>query len=118
MQWYKVDRIGNLEEETILVYGNEPVLFVCTDEEKNKYLVETIDAFEGNFIIAQIEDNVLNEMINNKITMYNAFKQSKKLFYTSFDKDYNLKSKVYSSDKIPDELLPKKDAFLFSSTTR
>jgi hypothetical protein len=68
-EWYLVDRIGNLYEETVLVCADEPVLFVCMDEEKNRYLVEAVDGFNGEFVIARIEEHVLNEMINNKITM-------------------------------------------------
>ena len=110
-EWYRVDKIGNLYEETVLVRADEPVLFVCMDEEKNRYLVEAIDGFDGEFVIARIEDNVLSEMINNKIPMYDAFKRSEKLLHTSFDEAYNLKSKVYSNDEIPNELLPRKNAY-------
>ena len=110
-EWYLVDRIGKLYEETVLVRADEPVLFVCMDEKKNRYLVEAVDGFDGEFVIARIEDNVLNKMINNKITMYGAFKQSEKLLHTSFDESYNLKSKIYSNDKIPNELLPRKNTY-------
>ena len=114
-EWYRVDKIGNLlYEETVLVRADEPVLFVCMDKKKNRYLVEAIDGFDGEFVIARIEDNVLSEMINNKISMYDAFKRSEKLLHTSFDEVYNLKSKVYSNNEIPDELLPRKK-YLFLS---
>ena len=35
-EWYRVDKIGNLYEETVLVRADEPVLFVCMDEEKKQ----------------------------------------------------------------------------------
>ena len=110
-EWYQVDKIGKLYEETVLVQADEPVLFVCMDEEKNRYLIEAVDGFDGEFVISRIEDNVLNEMLNNKITMYDAFKRSEKLLHTSFDEEYNLKSKVYLNDEIPNEFLPRKNAY-------
>ena len=56
-------------------------------------------------------------MINNKIPMYDAFKRSENLLHTSFDETYNLKSKVYSNDEMPNELLPRKNAYFDFSPT-
>lgn len=49
--------------------------------------------------------------------MYDAFKRSENLLHTSFDETYNLKSKVYSNDEMPNELLPRKNAYFDFSPT-
>ena len=113
-EWYQVDKIGKLYEEKILVETNEPILFLCVDEKNNRYLVEAIDGFEGEFVIARINDIILNAMLNHTVTMYYAFKQSETLLHTSFDENYNLKSEVYSNYDIPDELLPRKNGILYT----
>lgn len=110
-EWYPVDKIGDLNEEIVLVRTDMPILFVCIDEEKNRYLVETLDAYDGEFVIARIENDVLRDMINNKIPMRDAFLRAEKLFHTFFDEMFDLRSKVYPRDEMPNDLLPRKNAY-------
>ena len=111
-EWCRVDKIGNLYEETVLVRADEPVLFVCMDEEKNRYLVETLDAYDGEFVVACIGNDVLRDMINNIIPMRDAFLRSEKLFHTFFNDVFDLKSEVYFRNEMPDDLLPRENAYL------
>ena len=111
-EWYHVDCLGDLEETEVLVYGNSPVLSVCTDQKGAKYLVETIDEFEGEFVIAKTSDSDIEKMKNNEITMRDVFRNSEEVLSTTFGDDFKLRSIRYTGAEIPDELLPKRGAYL------
>lgn len=111
-EWYHVDCLGDLKETEVLVYGNSPVLSVCTDQKGTKYLVETIDEFEGEFVIAKISDLDIEKMKNNEITMYETFRNSDEILATTFGDNFTLRSIRYTGAEIPDELLPKRRAYL------
>lgn len=50
-EWYRVDKIGNLYEETVLVRADEPVLFVCMDEKKTGTLLRRSMALMVNLLL-------------------------------------------------------------------
>lgn len=59
--------IGKLNKEIDLVVGNEPVLFVCSLEERpeEKYLVMTYNLFKGKYVIREITHQELLLMLEN-----------------------------------------------------
>lgn len=53
-----------------------PYMFVCNDNEDNKYLIMSIDADVFKYSIIKIDKNTLIDIINGKYTMYDALKDS------------------------------------------
>lgn len=109
-KWY-LKNVGEICEEIILVYGNEPVLFVCQDHYGARYLFETISYYDGKFVACRISNNELLKLLNNKITMYDVFHFSQELLVTFFDDDYALEAEIKYSEDIPDAMFPRKGVY-------
>lgn len=107
-KWFEVENIGQLYEEIVLVYGNEPVLFVCLDDRNQRYLCMSYDSFSFNYVIAHITTDHLIEMLENKITMSQAFRSEKKIYFTEENEedDSCLHLTAYESNAFPADHLP------------
>ncbi len=74
--WDDINGIGRLEIEIDLVIADESLLFVCHEEacHANKYLFMTYDSFEGIYVFRKISDDELLDMLENRVTMEQTFR--------------------------------------------
>ena len=61
-EWIKLKEIGQLYLEKILVAFDVPILFVCTDYAKRRYLCLNIDNETGETAIAEVSNKQLIQM--------------------------------------------------------
>lgn len=108
-KWDFVEGIGELWTEIVLVFGNEPVLFVCKNALNQRYLVMTYSEMECIYVITRISTENLFKMIRNLITMKDAFISGKTIYVTSWDGEKLLTEK-YKSASFSQEMLPKDGA--------
>lgn len=69
---------GDLKVEKVLfMFDNLPIIFVCTDSKKRRYLCQCTDIILGySWMITQITYEILIRMIQNEISVLDAFKKS------------------------------------------
>lgn len=104
--WDEIEGIGKLYLEEELVVGIEPVLVVCMDEMKNRYLIMTYDSYEGIYVYSKIEKTELLDMLENRVTMEETFRRGDKIYMTSAEEDGTLKSVGYPAADFAGEKLP------------
>ena len=113
-EWIKLKEIGQLYLEKILVAFDVPILFVCTDYEKRRYLCLNIDNETGETVIAEVSNKQLIQMLKNETPMEVLFRDSinEKIFIATYDdaKGEVISNSVYSRD-ISENMLPKKNEF-------
>lgn len=108
-EWDNVQGIGKLWMEIVLVFGNEPVLFVCKDNHNRRFLVMTYSESEGIYVISPSSSETIFKMLKNLITLREAFTAGKDIYLTSLCED-ELVGKRYDSNSFWEELLPKEGA--------
>ncbi|MGM9604734.1 MAG: hypothetical protein ACI3XG_06680 [Faecousia sp.] len=111
-KWENLESLGLLSVEIELVVANEPLLFVCMDEsEKNRYLVMTYDSLEEEYVLAKTTPAVLIRMLNNQITMEQAFRSAPAIYATVGRKNGQLLCRKYDPSLFSPEKLPEAGAF-------
>lgn len=89
-----------------------PLLFVCIDESKNRYLVLCVDPDECYYLVVPITSDKLIHMLNGQISMRNPFETSDVVYSIITAPDYNNDSITEKSPKeIDDEDLPRENAY-------
>lgn len=68
-KWIEVDPFGSLYFENILVYFNEPDLFICTDQSEKKYLGVFLDENKEMHLLVETDNQNILCMINKEISM-------------------------------------------------
>ena len=116
--WYETDIKGQLFLETVLVEGNEPVLFTCLDVSEKRYLVEMLDSFEGKYLIVSVDTNDLLDMLRDNITLEQTFRKQKEAYLTSFNDDFDLVLSAMNNLDIPSEYLPMTGEYFELSTLK
>lgn len=111
-KWFSFEVFGQLYKEIDLVYGNEPVLFVCKDETDNRFLFMTLNSAELRYVFIPITAFDLLEMLKNKVTMEKTFRRADTI-YVSAD---SLSSSVIAihavaSEDFSPEMLPDKGVY-------
>lgn len=107
--WDDIDGIGRLEIEIELVVADEPVLFVCHEEacHANKYLFMTYDSFEGVYVFRKISDDELLDMLENRVTMEQTFRNGEYIGQTYVQGEIlcydRQESETFEGARIPDQ---------------
>lgn len=104
--WDEINGLGKLYLEEELVVGTEPVLIVCTDENKNRYLIMTYDSCEGIYVYRKIDKTELLDMLENRVTMEQTFRRGNKIYQTYVAEDGTLDRQEYLAVDFPEEKLP------------
>ena len=104
--WDTIKGIGKLYIETILVYGNEPALFVCAGENKQRYLFMAYNSYESKYIFVKSDIKALSEIILGKYSIEKAFRNADKICQTREDRNGSLTYDVYDPAGFPAEKLP------------
>lgn len=88
-KWIEADPFGSLYYENILVYFNEPDLFICTDQSERKYLVVLLNEDKEEYLLVETDNQNILCVISKEISIEQAFRNAKsgKAFYVSYDAD-------------------------------
>lgn len=109
--WNSIDGIGDLYLEEYLVYGMEPILFVCNKTDCiERFLVMTYDWDSEVFVIAKVNTNILMNMLNNYITMEEAFRSSHKIILTG-KINQRITCSEYNASEFDSSMLPNKGEY-------
>ena len=108
--------IGNLYLQSIYLFFEEPILFLCTDEKANKFLCLCSEFREEyRWIVVETNNSILKKMIMNEIPAYEVFEKSqgkKYLITWNGNNGENENITYLNFNEIPDLDLPEKDALL------
>ena len=104
--WDTIEGIGKLYIETILVYGNEPVLFVCIEENKQRYLFMAYNSYESKYVFIESDIKALSEIILGKCSIEKAFRNADKICQTREDRNGSLIYDACDPAGFPAEKLP------------
>lgn len=105
-------RYGNLELEKVLfMFDQTPIVFVCIDSDKNRYLCQCTDLIVGySWMITQISSEILIAMIRDEISILSAFSQSGNLIIMADQlKDGSMTYREVDFKQIPEDDLPDKE---------
>jgi len=109
--WNNVLGIGNLIIEELLVVADEPILFVCVDgKSEDRYLIMNYDSYESEFVISKIKPSTLSEMLENKITMAEAFRRASHILLTK-KVGGEIHFEKYDPAEFSDDMLPERGTF-------
>lgn len=106
----EIPEIGNLYIEKVLFeFDKVPMVFICQNLKKDRFLCLCTDCITGySWMIAKIERRTLIKLINDKISILNAIKETKnKIYIVNKEKGeytyskYNFKD--IPLDELPDE---------------
>ena len=107
--WDTIDEIGDLFIEIVLVYGNEPVLFVCLDEYENRYLFMTYNSNELKYVFVKTNEEALLNMLLNECSIEQTFRKAGEIYYSHEDQGANLVYDTYDAMEFDAEKLPEVD---------
>ena len=108
--WDEIEGIGKMYMENELVVGVETVLFVCINDE-GRWLFMTYDSAEGDYVFCKIEENTLVQMLNNEITMEEAYRKAGYIGETFIDEEGKMKFDRYETGSFSSERLPNEGAY-------
>lgn len=102
--------------EKNIITINIPILFICLDDNKNKYLILCVDDINLRYLVVETTNCDLIDMLICKIAIREVFKRSKKIWLVEVVSNLTHdKAKFLKYDTIPEELLPLEGAYLGSN---
>ena len=108
-----VPQIGTLYlEEELFSFENIPIIFVCIDKNKSRYLCVCDDIIdEESWIIVKISNNELLDVINDECTVLSVYKNKPVIVANKpFEKEINYVLTEYND--IDEDELPLNDQYL------
>ena len=113
--WYYAKDIGQLHIEKVLIHGDEPVLCVCVDDKKQRYLCMAYQPERLRFVMSKVSTDQLLDMLEKKVSMEQTFRRSQEIYTTEenedFDSDADLILTANNSKSFPADRLPKASAY-------
>lgn len=93
--------------------GFEPVLFVCIVENdtNSKYLMMTYDSCNGIYDIRKIDNKELLDMLENRVTMEETFRNGTSIMKTYIDASDDMLYETFKPAEFDTNLLPRKGEF-------
>ena len=113
-EWIKLKETGQLFLDKILVSFDIPILFVCENYEKHKYLCLNIDEESGKTVIAETNNKYLIAMLKNEITMEYVFRNAinQKIIVAEYNfKEEKIIANIEDSKIISSDMLPKENEY-------
>ena len=109
-----IKKIGNLYIIQIFFeFENEPILFLCNDEDRKKYLCLCSEIRkEQKFVIAECKQETLSGLLSKEIDIRTAFLKEKELIIVKKDLEGKERSFVVDRDGINELDLPKEGIYL------
>ena len=105
--WDTIEGIGDLFVENVLVYGNEPVLFVCVDNDQQKYLFMAYNSYESRYVFVKLDEEALSDMLQGRRSIEQTFRSAGRICYSHEEAEGNLVYDIYDSLQFDAEKLPK-----------
>lgn len=111
--YFKIDNHALYMDYMLEEYDYVPILYVCKDEEQERYLVLATDFERESYLISKITLVDLNNMLLGKLDMRSAFLNQPKFWSvqcngTEYQNDI---VNEYETSLYPVEYLPAKDEF-------
>ena len=99
-----IPEIGELTEEKILFeFDKIPIIFVCHNQTRKKYLCVCTDCIVGySWLLTEITRTTLIELIKDKISVLKAFEISKNKIYSINREENQYSYEKYNFADIPD----------------
>lgn len=113
-KWIDANGFGELFLEIVLVRFDIPLLFVCVDKSKRRYLVLCVDEELGEYLVAKCSNRMLLAMLKGKVAMNEPFKKAlgKKLLMIRYNFDCcTFESEYCAIEKITQDMLPDEGAY-------
>lgn len=113
-EWIELKETGQLFLEKVLISFNIPILFVCIDCEKNKYLCLNIDEETGESVIAATDNMHLLKMLENEVTMESVFRDAnnQRIIVAKYNfEEQKIVSHLENSKTISKNMLPKQNEY-------
>lgn len=109
-----IDQVGKLYLEYVFYeFEYEPILFLCTDKNKNLYLCLCSEIrYEQKWIITKCNMDILKLLLNKEIDIASAFLISKEAIIVTMDLKGNEKNFKIPMSKIDPLDLPKEGTFI------
>lgn len=110
----RIKDFSELKIDTVLVEEEQPILFTCTDSKHNVYLALCpFDNYERiMWFLTKTNYDVLINLLNDKITIYDAFKAvSDNKYIIIYNKD-GVSSECVSFDALDENYLPVKGEYM------
>lgn len=97
-------------EEVLFEFDKEPIVFVCRNDKKNRYLCLCTDSIESySWMVAPISTDTLIELLLDKIAILQAFRQSPDEVYILDKSGDKINIRKYKFKDIPEDELPDED---------
>lgn len=94
-------------EEILFEFDKEPIVFVCRNDKKNRYLCLCTDSIESySWMVTPISIDTLIELLMDKIAILQAFRQSPNEVYILDKLDDKINIRKYKFKDIPQDELP------------
>ena len=109
-----VPKMGDLEMDNVFLENDYPVLFTCKNKEKIYLCICRTVIEEQKWIVSEIDFEILQQLIENKISIYSAFKSNKGYCCIVRWKKSTQREEytVIMSEFLSDEELPRPTVFL------
>lgn len=104
--WDTIEGIGDLFVENVLVYGNEPVLFVCVSRNGQRYLFMAYNSYVSKYVFAELSEESLSDMLHNRCSIEQTFRNAGQICCTHENEEGNLVYDVHNSLQFDAEKLP------------
>lgn len=103
-------------EEILFEFDKEPIVFVCRNDKKNRYLCLCTDSIESySWMVAPVSTDILIELLLDKIAILQAFKQSPDKVYILDKSGDEINIRKYRFEDIPEDELPDENEKLESN---
>ncbi|MDV0447518.1 hypothetical protein MsAg5_14180 [Methanosarcinaceae archaeon Ag5] len=113
--YFSVPETGSLYLDEVLVQIDAvALLFTCRDEQNRPYLCVCTDSYEPGYVVVLTTPEILIQMLNNEIPMYDAFLQSPDGIAFKIEEKDSLENDIVASVSIHDvseKDLPLRNAF-------
>lgn len=98
-RWLSSDITGVLYLEMILLYLDVPTLFICRNEIGRRFLTLCLDEEDGCYIMAEVTEQDVISMLEQRSTMEEVFRSSKSgnIYMTEYDEQ----SRKFNVREIP-----------------
>lgn len=113
-EWITTKEWGQLYLEIALVSFDIPILFVCLNSEKKRFLCLNVGENNDKYVICEVNNNQLLDMLTNSLPMEDVFRSCirNRILIAEYDYDTEeIKTNLINSFEISGDLLPKKGAY-------
>lgn len=114
-KWFDLDAYGIWGIEKILITFDIPLLFVCQNSQRMRYLVLCIDEENGVYLACRINKRILLNMLTDKCTMRSVFEKglTNECLYIAYSKDVGkFTVKEIDNEELEEDWLPDAGAYL------